>query len=136
MNIERMLAAIELMIMVGEQYPEKFDLDAWFRSFGMLPTKRLLINTCGTTACFAGWLALSPEWKRAGGRITRETKVPEFNGNYGYDAASVFLEIPYIDAQFLCMPYHAKACYGKNVKAVTAFDVAEKLIEMVKAEIA
>lgn len=55
------------------------------------------LHTCGNTACFAGHLAVSPEWLETKGFHSSETGCPIYDGNDEYmvaeDAISEWLGI-------------------------------------------
>lgn len=65
MNIERLNQAINIMKRAG-----KVDMTDW--QSGEIVETESEIHSCGTAACFAGWVAVSPEFQEAGGRPDRE----------------------------------------------------------------
>lgn len=61
------------------------------------------LHACGTSACAMGWIAISPEWKAAGGEVSvRHTSfsMPYKNERVtGFDAAALWLGVnPWKDA--------------------------------------
>lgn len=84
--------------------------------------------TCGTTACFAGWLALSDDWKKAGGDIDYGRPIMYADGKClsHHFAVAKFLDISDEHAAGLCyIGDGTKKVYGKNAHArtTTAIDV-------------
>ena len=65
MNIDNMNKAIAIMTRAG-----KINMDNWQSSQFVASAKcEKVIHSCGTAACFAGWIGVSPEWKEFGGDI-------------------------------------------------------------------
>lgn len=60
------------------------------------------LHECGNTACFAGYLAISPEFQAAGGRMRADSGTPVFPNPdpedtrflYNAEAVAAYLEIP------------------------------------------
>ena len=68
MNIENIDKAIAIMQRAG-----RIDMDNWQSSLYVASAKcEKVMHSCGTAACFAGWVGVSPEWKDFGGDITRQ----------------------------------------------------------------
>lgn len=62
-NLERLNQAIAIMERAGNVCMEEFQAGD-----GVLETEEEL-HSCGTAACFAGWVAVSSEFQKAGGRL-------------------------------------------------------------------
>ena len=73
MNINNVKIAIAIMERAG-----KVDMRSWqSNSKGNAHTDEKKLHKCGTTACFAGWVAVSPEWQEFG-KISSDG-APELN---------------------------------------------------------
>lgn len=98
------------------------------------------IHACGNRACALGYLALSHEWREAGGGVD-DTGAPIFDGNSGSSALMLFLEctkdiaesivhgdIIYDDIIYGDAIYHEfSTYYDKPWGLVVAQDVIDKL---------
>lgn len=93
------------------------------------------LHTCGTAACFAGWVAVSPEFIADGGGTGNYGR-PQFIASCGEQvsnelAIAEWLEIEYSDAAMItgCDPISQgmSAGYGKPLCDVTVDDVLEVL---------
>lgn len=73
MNIENLNKAIAVMTRAG-----KVSMIKWQVIHGEVKETEEELHKCGTAACFAGWIAVSPEWKADGGYVN-EFGAP---GNY------------------------------------------------------
>lgn len=75
MNVQRIQAAIEMM-----KVAKSLDMCRWqdFTSSGNDSVSKSIeeLHRCGNTACFAGYLAISEEFKAAGGRVCEESGSP------------------------------------------------------------
>lgn len=90
--------------------------------------------------CFGGWLAVSPEWTEAGGRVDKVSGSPvwpESTGRplFGSQAVAEFFEISQEEAEVLTATHTAlenddEAGYAKPITEITAQDVIDKLIEL------
>lgn len=76
MNLERLDQAIAVMRRAG-----KVDMAVWNRHPLSKPKSEEAYHECGTAACFAGWLAVSPEFREAGGH-------PDFLGSPSFEGAT------------------------------------------------
>lgn len=56
-------------------------------------TKEEELHKCGTAACFGGWLAVSPEFKKVGGEVNRLSGAPKLASFIGADAVMRFLKL-------------------------------------------
>ena len=90
MNIERLNYAIEIM-----RQAQNLDMTSWQSGDeGEALDSIEELHRCGNTACFAGYLAISPEWD---GKVTSEGKPyylpsePRTFGLIGADAVNHFL---------------------------------------------
>lgn len=114
MNIQRLQSLINIMTRVRD-YNVGFDIRNWsdWESTGKdgKMQSQGAYNDCGTTACVAGWLAVSPEFKALGGNVSvkgcpyiRLTRTKRHNV-YGPEAVAIFLEtdMETIDDQVLYM---------------------------------
>lgn len=84
-NSERLEQAIAVMKRAGE-----VNMNFWQR--GVVSETEDDLHTCGNSACFAGWLAVSPEFREAGGTHLSNSGAPIFDGYTGYYAISEWLE--------------------------------------------
>jgi hypothetical protein len=62
--------------------------------------------TCGTIACAAGWLALSPAIRKEGLAVGLHGN-PQFSGHVGFLALARFFEISYHEARVLFNPRYS-----------------------------
>lgn len=70
MNIERLNQAISIMKRAGT-----IDMTSWQGGdFAECATTEAELHSCGNSACFAGWIAVSPEFQAAGG-------CPDYDGS-------------------------------------------------------
>lgn len=84
-NLERLEQAIAVMKRAGE-----VNMNFWQRG-GVSETEDDL-HSCGNSACFAGWLAVSPEFREAGGGLHRSSGAPLFGAFFGFRAVIAWLE--------------------------------------------
>src|SRR5690606_6645405 len=68
MNKENIEKAIAIMKRAG-----KVDMLCWQDNPNTIKEE---INMCGTSACFAGWVAVSPEFKASGGDVDEFSGTP------------------------------------------------------------
>lgn len=87
MNIENLNKAIAIMERAG-----KVNMNKW--QHGQIVETEKELNICGTAACFAGWIAVSPEWKADGGTVGF-SGAPAKDHILGRHAIADWLEIPY-----------------------------------------
>ena len=95
MNRERIQDAITMMKDVTHRY---FDMTNWQNE----PPGHIIqvaqteseLHACGNTACFAGHLALSPEFQKAGGSVNK-MGAPVFNGVRYAEAVAEYFDITY-----------------------------------------
>ena len=74
MNVQRIQAAIEMM-----KHVERLDMNSWQGNMSYRIAQTIEeLHRCGNNACFAGYLAISEEFKQAGGRVCPFSGQPEF----------------------------------------------------------
>ena len=95
MHRERIQSAIAMMKRVTHRY---FDMTNWqnelYGHIKQIAQTESKLHACGNTACFAGHLALSPEFKKAGGSVSK-LGGPVFNGVRFVEAVAEYFDIPY-----------------------------------------
>lgn len=91
------------------------------------------LHTCGTAACFAGWLAVSPEWKEDGGSATHNgCPVMGDHPNFGgVPPVATWLDIGNVECGALCTSIAGEAIVHPRVYPglddVTDIDVDDVL---------
>ena len=125
----------------------KFDLSTWQEGADFYAiTTEAELNSCGMAACFGGYIAVSPEFKAAGGEVSRFSGRPIICANDftvgGHEAIAVYLGINDTLAAKLtaCTTYEdgendGYNFYGKSIKDVTKEDVIEKLKLILSGEL-
>ncbi len=94
------------------------------------------LHACGTAACFAGHVAVSPEFKADGGSVGGIGD-PHIGGNLGgQEAIAEWLGIPTDQASALCYTHKelGEELYNKQSEEVTKEDVILVLEEMLGEE--
>lgn len=88
MNKENIKKAIAIMERAGT-----VDMSYWqdVRGDSAIDNEKQL-HTCGTSACFAGWVAVSPEFQRDGGQVS-SAGAPIFDYLQGSMAIARWLDI-------------------------------------------
>lgn len=86
MNRERIEAAIELM-----KQATNLQMECW-QSSDTTSHSIEQLHDCGNTACFAGYLSISPEWQKLGGSVDIYS-TPIYKGHMGLYAIAEYLEI-------------------------------------------
>ena len=104
MHHERIQDAITMMKDVTHRH---FNMTGW-QSKDHSYVSRIVqteseLHACGNTACFAGHLALSPEFQDAGGSVSK-IGAPMFNGVRYAEAVAEYFDIPYELAGNLTLP--------------------------------
>lgn len=141
MNIDNINKAIAVMERVKRNGGE-VNMGSWqFGAFSRVETCETEeeLNHCGSAACFAGWVAVSPEFKEAGGFVTGGG-MPEIplagkmeRGLLGEDAIAAWLGISLKEADGLCYTGGDDLCsvYGTDdCSEVTAEQVLEALYRL------
>jgi hypothetical protein len=125
MNRERIQDAITMMKDVTHRH---FNMSGWQskdHSYVLwIAQTESELHACGNTACFAGHLALSPEFQKAGGSVSK-TGAPVFNGLLEDSAVAEYFDIPYELAGDLTLPN--RNFYPLRFKDVKPEHVIEKL---------
>jgi len=125
MNCERIQAAIAMM---ERAIPRYFDMTNWQDEqpghIKQIAQTESELHTCGNTACFAGHLALSPEFQDAGGLVSK-IGAPIFNGVRFVEAVAEYFDIPYELAGDLTLP--DRDFYPVRFEDVKPEHVIEKL---------
>lgn len=106
----------------------KLDMRSWQKFKGRNALKTFEeIHSCGTAACFGEYVAVSPEFKLAGGFVGCCYGSPIFKGFVGFSAISAWLSITHQDSRSLCASASSKDIYEKPVKKITPQDVLAAL---------
>jgi len=125
MHRERIQSAIAMMKRVTHRY---FDMTNWqnelYGHIKQIAQTESELHTCGNTACFAGHLALSPEFQDAGGLVSK-IGAPIFNGVRFVEAVAEYFDIPYELAGDLTLP--DRDFYPVDYEDVKPEHVIEKL---------
>ena len=86
MNLERLNQAIAIMERAG-----LVNMNFWQR--GKVSKTEAELHSCGNSACFAGWVAVSPEFKEVGGVTHPVLGAPILSTRSGYLAIVAWLEV-------------------------------------------
>ena len=125
MNRERIQDAITMM---KRAIPRHFNMSDWQNKdhnyFLQIAQNETELHGCGNTACFAGHLALSPEFQKAGGSVSI-TGAPSFNGLLEASAVAEYFGITYEMARDLTLP--GRDFYPVCFEDVKSEHVIEKL---------
>ena len=125
MNRERIQAAIAMMKDVTHRH---FDMTNWQNEphghIIQIAQTESELHGCGNTACFAGHLALSPEFQKAGGSVSI-TGAPSFNGLLEASAVAEYFGITYEMARDLTLS--GRDFYPVKFRDVKPEHVIEKL---------
>lgn len=149
-NIANIDTAIAIMKRAAKH--NRIDMRSWQTRQNRnsnIATTEAELHACGNTACFAGYVAVSPEWKAAGGTIGGSGTPllllwPDISSHYaiGKSAIAAWLGIRQRLAESLVcgdtylmkdiINYQHSSFYDKPWKEVTAEDVIAKL-ELIKS---
>lgn len=88
MNIERLDQAIAIMRRAGSLNMTNWQEETFIRC----ATTEFTLHTCGNSACFAGWIAVSPEFQEVGGEAHPDYGFPIFGKLSGATAVCEWLE--------------------------------------------
>jgi hypothetical protein len=130
MNLDNVNKAIAVMERVRAR-GDNFDLRSWqdARSEYLVQTNEEALHTCGTSACFAGWLAVSPEFQADGGEVGPGGR-PLLREYRSSRAVMAWLEIDRGMALDLCGCGDDRV-YGKtDSRSVTVYDVLAALYRL------
>jgi len=112
-----------------------FDLWGWQNASGDLhintQTTEKRLHKCGATACVAGWLAVSPEFKKAGGSVSAVGS-PRLKEYGEFEAFALYLKCPYNQASLIASPARSLAFYGRRANEVTAKIVVARLTQLLE----
>jgi len=128
MNKVNVQKAIDIMKRAG-----KIDMRVWQGLNLELCETEEDLHSCGTAACLAGWIAVSPDWKSDGGdRCWNGSPLIDANGRTidGVEAIAYWLDIPVLDASKLCATYYPSKYYNVPNDSITKEMVIEKLEEL------
>ena len=127
MNRERIQDAITMMKRAIAPY---FDMTNWqIEPHGhiiQIAQTESELHACGNTACFAGHLALSPEFQKAGGSVCK-IGAPMFNGVRYAEAVAEYFDIRYELAKDLTLPLPGRDFYPVRFEDVKPEHVIKKL---------
>ena len=58
-----------MQVTLPSTHPVSVGMSMWQGIEGVIHLDEGTLHACGTSACFAGWLAVSPEWQADGGYV-------------------------------------------------------------------
>lgn len=130
---DRVQMAISVM-QRAQEHEHPLDMQFWQNpTYPNLCHSEEELYDCGTPACFAGTLAVSPEWREGGGKIGT-WGMPVFDGWLAERAIQEWLGISFKQAANLCatslesgVPPGFSSFYGKQIEDITHQDVIGKL---------
>lgn len=105
MNTERIKYAISVM-----EQAQNLNMSGWQNSVDIgsdYATSMEELHACGNTACFAGYIAVSPLFQSVGGSVGQGSGTPLLGGKGGEDALVEFFETP-----FWMEPFFDTLVYG------------------------
>lgn len=82
-------ANVKVAIAIMERARGKVDMTCWQGSAVPAATEADL-HACGNTACFAGWIAVSPEFHASGGFSDEDTGEPRVQNAEGFYMGGVY----------------------------------------------
>lgn len=91
-------------------------------------------HECGTSACLAGWIALSPEWQKDGGRVA-ESGLPILGTLTAEEALAKWWGVEITLARDIIYPHPAlfpslrANCTWSGIQADEVIEVLEKVID-------
>lgn len=135
MNKENVQKAIAILDRVPK---DKLDMTHWQARNGLIPYKKALTNEkgllsdCGTTACLAGWVAVSPEFQESGGSADKRDGRPVIEAESGevledIDAIAYWFGIDTDSASVLCYRNHYDV---SPVESKHVIERLKRLLEM------
>lgn len=129
MNLANWDKAIDVMERVKAR-GDTLNMGSWqAHTMYTVQAKESQLHTCGTAACFAGWVAVSPEFQKDGGEVMKNG-APMIEGHAEDEAIAEWLGIDDELAENLCAMGAFHDVYGKPAEEITVDDVIEKLYEL------
>lgn len=133
MNIENVNKAIAVMKRVKKR-GDAFYLGTW-QGLSMdedALTNEEELHSCGTSACFAGWVAVSPEFKEDGGGIDEDGSPTWLGSRFvsGTAAIGAWLDLGGEQAYDLCGCGETRRVYGVDDHEVTVDNVLAALYRL------
>jgi len=132
MNIEHVNIALTVMRRVRDE-GYRFDMKSYQECVrgAAVKTSEADLCDCGSAACFAGWLAVSPEFQAIGGGVDN-TGIPTYKDEddaieSGADVIGRFFDIDHWDADNLIYPDHY--ALNRGIKPQDVIDKLEALLE-------
>ena len=102
MNKSNVQKAINIMQRVIDR-GDAFDMRGWqFTSPSERRVAEVDLHTCGQAACFGGWVAVSPEFQKDGGRVSNISGAPLYKERDRQYAIAEWLEVSTREAESLC----------------------------------
>ena len=116
---------------------QKFSMHQWQEvADGSACETEAELNECGMAACFGGYIAVSPEFKVAGGRVDLYSGVPILGRENGYFAIAEYLDIDFdLASRLTACNKDEVPFYNKSLRKVTNQDVIEKLKLILSGEL-
>tara|TARA_Y100001938_G_scaffold149998_1_gene239116 strand:- start:778 stop:1212 length:435 start_codon:yes stop_codon:yes gene_type:complete len=115
MNIDNVNKAISVMERVKER-GDRIDMHSWQDGATEIALTEQDLHTCGTAACFAGWVAVSPEFTQDGGKAKVTSGMPVLKNEEGVRAIALWLGMTYFEALGLCGLDNWRDIYGANMR--------------------
>lgn len=142
MNKRRLNTLINIMDRLDDK-GAKIGMKTWQKLDGYFDKAKRTENSahaCGTVCCVAGWLAVTPEFKRAGGKVS-PNGAPIFDYVEGPAAVARFLDIDIRLANGICgLKLNTRtysydftgAFYGVRLNQITPAVVANRLRKLLE----
>jgi len=133
MNKVNVQKAIDIMKRAG-----KIDMRVWQEKNldGKYVKTEEELNSCGTAACFAGWISVSEEWKSDGGFTGKQGApciITENDGEiHNSMAIAYWLDITLDNSNKLL--YGLKNFYKMPIECVRKEDIIDRLEKMLKED--
>ncbi len=116
---------------------QKFSMHYWqVVAYGSACETEAELNECGMAACFGGYIAVSPEFKAAGGTVSEVDGAPMLGRESGYFAIAEYLGVDFdLAARLTACNTDGFPFYNKSLRKVTNQDVIEKLKLILNGEL-
>lgn len=88
------------------------------------------INHCGTTCCFVGWLAISPEFRELGVNTNFYGAPVDADGNTNIIRELLGMSYNQYESFIYGLTYHGENFYDKEIETITPHDIIKKLEEL------